>query len=125
MPQLPVRGGAGLFDEADERLVAHRLDVLAVLQHRAERLLDDLGIDLFTAERGKGLCPVDRFRDTRRLREIDTAQPDDEGGSLLRKALGDPRDEQHHDLDLALDRRMADPADELASLERDVKLPSA
>src|SRR4029453_4940744 len=65
---LPVRARASLFDEADERLVAHRLDVLAVLQHRAEGLLDDLGVDLLAAERGERLRPVDRLRDPRRLR---------------------------------------------------------
>ena len=57
MPLYAARARAGLFDEADERLVAHRLDVLAVLEHRAERLLDDLGVDLLAAERARAPAP--------------------------------------------------------------------
>src|SRR4029078_3512248 len=84
MPLLATRARACLFDEADERLVADRLDVLPVphapadrlvarglvlppvLQHRAERLLDDLRVDLLTAERGESLRPVDRLGDAGR-----------------------------------------------------------
>ena len=93
-PRLPVRGRARLFDEADERLVAHGLDVLAVLQHRAERLLDDLGVDLLAPERGERLRPVDRLGDAGRLREVERAQAADERGGLLREPLGDPGDAQ-------------------------------
>src|SRR5215213_8816895 len=55
--------GASVFDERDERLVANGLDVLAVLEHRAERLLHDLRVDLLAAECGERLRPVDRLRD--------------------------------------------------------------
>src|SRR6187549_630309 len=118
MPPLPVGGRARLFDEADERLVSNRLDVLAVLEDRAERLLDDLRVDLLAAESGECLGPVDRLRDTGRLREIERAEPAHERRRLLREPLRNPRHAEHHDLDLTFDRRMPDPVEEGAALER-------
>src|SRR5690242_13386165 len=73
---------AGLRDERGERVVAHRLEVLVVFQHRAERLLDDLGVQLVAAERGECLRPVDRLGDAGRLCQIEPAQATDEPGGL-------------------------------------------
>ena len=89
-PTQASRSRARFLDEAGERLVPNGLDVLAVLEHRAERLLDDLRVDLFPAERGERLRPVDRLRDARRLREVEPAQPADERGRLGREPLRDP-----------------------------------
>ena len=52
------------------RVVAHGLEVLVVLQHRPERLLDDLGVELLAAQRGQRVGPVDRLGDARRLGQV-------------------------------------------------------
>ena len=79
-------------DELRERLVAHGLDVLAVLEHRAERLLDDVGVDLLAAERVERHRPVDRLGDPGRLRQVEAAQLTDERRRLGGEALGDARE---------------------------------
>src|SRR6476469_11012270 len=72
----PPSDGAGcgdtacLLDERDESFVAHRGEVLVVLQDGAERLFDDSRVELLTPERRERLRPVDRLGHTRRLREI-------------------------------------------------------
>ena len=53
------------------------------------------------------------------------AQPANERGRLLRQPLRDPGNAQHHDLDLALDRRVPDPVEERAPLQRVVQLPGS
>ena len=123
-PTVPPRS-ARLLDEAGEGLVANRLDVLAVLEHRAERLLDDLGVDLLAAERGERVRPVDRLRDAGRLREVEHAQPAHEGRGLGGELLRDAGHAQPHDLDLPLERGVADPVEERAPLERVVELARA
>src|SRR2546428_12911748 len=76
----PPSEGAGcgdtacLLDERDESLVADRGEVLVVLQHGAERLFYDPGVELLTAERRKRLCPVDGLGDRPRHREIHMSQ---------------------------------------------------
>ncbi len=52
--------------ELAQARVAHALDVLVVLQHRAERRVDDVGVELLLAERDERLRPVDRLGDARR-----------------------------------------------------------
>ena len=103
-------------------VVADRLEVLVVLQHRAERRLDDLRVQLLPAEGRERLRPVDRLGDARRLREIEPAEAGDETGDLLGESLGDPRDAKLHDLDLALESGVADPVEETAPLEGVVEL---
>src|SRR3954452_5983468 len=122
---LQSRCRASGVDEACQRLVAHGLDVLAVLQHRTERLLDDVGIDLLPAERVGGHRPVDRLRDTGRLCEIEPAQLAYERCRLGGEALGDAGDPDLDDLDLAVDRRMPDPVKQRAALEGVVQLARA
>src|SRR5262249_34041514 len=80
---------AGLRDERRERVVANGLEVLVVLQHRAEGLLDDLRVQLLAAEGGEGVRPVDRLRNAGRLRQVQPAQPADEPGGLGGQPLGD------------------------------------
>ena len=117
------RRRAGAVDEPREGLVPHRLDVLAVLEHRAERLLDDVGVDLLAAERVERHRPVDRLCHARRLGEVEPAQLAHERGGLGGELLGDAGDPDLDDLDLAVDRRVADPVEERAPLERVVELP--
>ena len=94
-----------------------------MLEHRAERVLDDVGVELLAAEGGERLCPVDRLGDAGRLGEIEPAQAANEGGGLGGEPLRHARSAQPHDLDLALEAGMADPVEEAASLERVVQLP--
>ena len=63
-----------------------------VLQHRAERLLDDLGVELLLAERRQRPRPVDRLGDTRRLGQVEPAQTADERGRLRGEPVRDVRD---------------------------------
>src|ERR671934_2720712 len=57
---------AGLLQQAGKRLVADQLEVLVVFEHRSERGLDELRVELLAAERRERLGPVDRLRDARR-----------------------------------------------------------
>ena len=84
-------GRAGLLDEPRERGVADELEVLVVLEHRAQRLLDDRRVELLAAERGERVRPVDRLGDAGRLREVEAAQTADERGRLRGEPLGDVR----------------------------------
>src|SRR5215213_9787536 len=118
-PGLP---GAGAGDEAGERLVADREQVLVVLEHRPERHLHVLNVELLLAEGRQRARPVDRLGEPRRLLEVEAAQVRDERRSFRREPLGDPGNAQLHDRDLALDRRVADPVVEAAPLERVVQL---
>ena len=60
-----------------------------------------------------------------RLREVESAQLAHERGRLGGEPLGDARDAELDDLDLALDRRVPDPVEERAALERVVQLARA
>src|SRR5436190_3588676 len=99
----------GLLHERDEGLVANRGKVLVVLQYGAERLLDRRRVQLLPTERGERLRPVDRLRDAGRLREVERAQTLHERRGLRGEAAGNPRHAQRDDLDLPLERRVADP----------------
>src|SRR5256885_4130768 len=71
----PPSDGAGgdspcLLDERDESLVAYGGEVLLGLQDRAERVLDSPGVEGLPAQSSERLRPVDRLRNTGRLREI-------------------------------------------------------
>src|SRR6266511_3966223 len=119
------RDRARLLDEGDEGLVADRSEILVVLQDRAERLLHGSRIEVLPSKGRERLCPVDRLGDTRRLREIESAQPLHERGRLRGKPVGKARDAQRYDLDLALERRVPDPVEEAATLQRVVELARA
>src|SRR6516164_5830878 len=60
-----------LLEQADQSIVPHQLEVLVVLEHRPERRLHDLGVELGPSQRGKRLRPVDRLRDSRRLVQVE------------------------------------------------------
>src|SRR5918994_6513586 len=111
-----------LLHECDKRLVPHRGKVLVVLQHRAERLLDRLRVEILMSERGKRPRPVDRLRDAGRLRELEPAHPLDERRRLGGEPIGDARDTQRHNLDLALQCGMTNPVEQATPLERVVQL---
>src|SRR6476646_8504328 len=65
--------GTGAGDEPRERLVANREQILVVLEHRAERRLHVVDVDLALAERGQRLRPVDRLGHAVRLLQIELA----------------------------------------------------
>ena len=110
-------------DEPGERLVADPEQILVVLEHRAERRLHVLDVELLLPERGQGAHPVDRLGDARAASggRATAARPRTRAASL-----GQPfrhaGDAQLDDLDLALDRRVVDPVVEAAPLERVVQL---
>src|SRR5947208_9101732 len=116
---------ARLLDERDESLVANRGEVLVVLQHRPERLLDRARVEVLPPERGERLRPVDRLGDARRLRQVQLPQPLHERRGLRGQTVGDAGDAQSNDLDLPLEPRVADPVEETAALERVVQLSRA
>ena len=87
---------------------------------------DVLGVELPLAERGQRLRPVDRLRDARaasagraRAARRRTRPP------RAASRSGTPGHAQLHDLDLALERWVADPVEEAAALERVVQLARA
>src|SRR2546421_1284838 len=115
----------GLLKQADQRLVLHELEVLVVLEHRPERRLHQLGVELRLTERCQGLCPVDRLGDPRRLVQVQAAQALHVRDCLRSEALGYARDAEAHDLQLPLARGMPNPVKQTSALERVVKLPRA
>src|SRR5438876_11991189 len=127
----PPSDGAGcgdtacLLDERDESLVANRGEVLVVLQDGAERLFDDSRVEILTPERCKRLRPVDGLGHTRRFREIQPPKTLHECRRLPCQPVGNTGHAQGDDLDLALERRVIDPVEEAASLERVVELTCA
>src|SRR3954447_24949881 len=89
-------------DESGQSLVLHREQILVVLEHRAERRLDVLDVELLRAERRQRPRPVDRLREARWLLQVERAQLGDERGGFGSEPLGHARDAQLDDLDLAL-----------------------
>src|ERR1700756_1751279 len=65
---------SGFREEVEQRLVAHQLEVFVVLEHRPERRLDQVGVQLALAQRGQRLCPVDRLGDAGRLVQVEPAK---------------------------------------------------
>src|SRR5438034_11108807 len=125
-PTTPLAGGnPRLLEQFGERDVADALQVLVVLEHRTERRLDDIGIELAAAEGREGLGPVDRLGDARRLLQVEPPKAMDERGRLEGEPLGHAGHAQPHDLDLAIERGVVDPVEERAPLEGVVKLARA
>src|SRR6478752_1460528 len=82
-----MSGSAGFADKLSQAGVADALDVLVVLQHRAERGVHHAGVELLLAEGEQGLRPVDRLGNAGRLGEVEPAQLLHEGGGLGRQSL--------------------------------------
>ena len=97
-----------------------------VLEHAAERGVDEADLELLLAERDERLRPVDRLGDAGDLREVGQLRSAlDERRGLGGEPLGDARHAGAHDRDLALERRVPDPVVEAAALERVVQLARA
>src|SRR5579872_3044403 len=115
---------AGLLDQRGH-LLAHPLQVLLVLQRRAERRVDKRGVDLRRAESGERARPVERLRDPRNLVQVHRPQALDERGDLAGQPVRGLRRAGAADLDLLLEVRVVDPVVEAAALQRVVNLARA
>ena len=116
---------ARFADQLPQAGVTDALDVLVVLQHRAEGGVHHAGVELLLAEGDQRLRPVDRLGDARRLGQVEPAQLLHEGGGLGGQALRHAGHAGAHDLDLALERGVPDPVVEAAALESVVQLAGA
>src|SRR3954453_14662834 len=86
--RLTLRGTAGgALNKCLRLIAANPIDVLLVFQDDAQRIVDSFRSQFGRAQREQGLRPVERFRHSRRLEEIDFAQPLREGADLVSQAL--------------------------------------
>src|SRR6185295_155958 len=76
-PEASATSGTARHRRADELRDAVGADpflIFAVLQDRPERHVDRAFVEPGPAERGEGLRPVDRLRDSRRFVELEPAE---------------------------------------------------
>src|SRR5689334_12866898 len=73
-------------------LAADLADVFLVLQDDAERLVDEFGLQLTSAEGEQRGCPIERLCDARDLGQVGVPEPMDETDDLTRELLGRLRD---------------------------------
>src|ERR1700676_2771109 len=76
-PSRGSRSGSGTSRLLNEcrHLLPHAFEVLLVLERRADRRIDERGIDARRAQRRQRTRPVQRLRDTRHLVKVHAAQP--------------------------------------------------
>src|SRR5688572_22886718 len=119
--------GATLALATDDLLepAAYQVEVVTVLDHRSERVLGYSLLQVVGVEHLEGLDPVDGLGDTRRLGEVELAQPLHGSHDLACQQVLDARNAQTDDLDLTLGRRIAHPVVETAALEGVVQLARA
>jgi len=78
-------------------------EIVLVLEDDAERAPKGVGpACALLVEECRGLCPFDRFRDSRKLGERFAAQSPDRGDDRARRALADTGSAHHDDAHLAL-----------------------
>src|SRR6266850_8555561 len=86
------RGGRlGLVHQALGFLAGDALEVVAVLEQHAERVVDRLRIERDAVERHQAVRPVDGLGDPRQLEELRLAQALHEGDDFLRQGGARPR----------------------------------
>src|SRR6266850_2295288 len=120
------RGGRlGLVHQALGFLAGDALEVVAVLEEHAERVVHRLRIERDAVERHQAVRPVDGLGHARQLEQLGLAQALDEGHHLLRQRGGGLRRFAVQDLELALRVRIVDPVVEAAPLHRVVDLAGA
>ena len=104
-------------------MLAHQLEVVAVLDDRAQGVVGGVRRQLGLAEHAERAHPVDGLGDTRRLGQVHLAQPVHRRDDLPVSCPAAPGARTSDDLHLALGRRVADPVVEAAPLQRVVQLP--
>src|SRR5215470_6762631 len=109
--------GSDLFD-----VVPHQVQVVAFLDHGAERVIGGLEVEPGRAEEVERAHPVDRLGDPGRLGEVKLPQAVDGRHDLSGQRLGHTGLPDEYDLHLALGCRVADPVVQAASLQRVVQL---
>src|SRR5712692_4440218 len=123
----PCRGreiASGTSRLLDQRrhLLTDALQVLLVLERRAEGRVHERGVDPSRAEGGQGSRPVERLRHSRHLVQLHGAKALDQRGHLSSETFGRLRCAGPHDLDLLLEVGVVDPVVEASALERVVHL---
>src|ERR1700733_5890770 len=109
-------GAAGTGDDLGQ-VVADDLEVVAVLDYRAQRVRRVRHVQVRLAEHVETPGPVDGLGDAGRLGQVELAQPLDGGDHLARQRGGHARLPDQHDLDLAVGWRIADPVVQAAPLQ--------
>src|SRR5215211_6206981 len=101
-----------------------KLLIFDVLQHRTKRPVHSLRIHRDHAEQLEGGDPVDRLSDARPLLQVQPTEPLDHACCLLREQSRAARHSAPYDLSRTGWRRVVDPVEEAAALERVMKFPS-
>src|SRR3954452_10881846 len=107
------------------QVLANQFQIVAILDDCAQGVVHRADVQLRLAEHIERGDPVERFGDTRRLRQIELTQPVDRGHQLAGQRLGDTGHAQQNDLHLTLDARIPDPVVQAATLQRVVEFASA
>src|SRR3984885_6632826 len=107
------------------QVVAHELEVVAFLDHRAERVVRVRLVKIGRPKKVQGPDPVDGLGYPRRLGQVELAQPVDRRDHLASQRLGHPGLAYQHDLHLALGGRVPDPVVQAAPFQRVVQFAGA
>src|SRR5215472_10023585 len=103
--------------------VADQVEIVAVLDDRAQRVVRSLGCQLRLPKKSQGTNPVDGLRDPWRLRQVELAQPVHGAHNLPGELLGGARLADEDDLRLPLLARVADPVVQAATPQSVVQFP--
>src|SRR5438445_6220841 len=117
--------GPRLADQARGFLAGDFLQVVAVLEQHAQRVVHGFGIERNAVERHQAVRPVDRLGDPRQLEQIACSQPLHASDHFLGQRLARLRRLAVQDLELALRVREVHPVVEAAPLHGVVDLPRA
>src|SRR5216683_4295021 len=118
-PEVSATGG-------DVReVVADKLEVVALLHDRAQRVAGRRLAEVGLAEEMQSPGPVDRLGDTGWLGEVQLAEPVHGRNHLTGERLTDTRFLQQHDLRFPVRGRISDPVVQAAPFQGVVKFPGA
>ena len=104
-------------------VVAHEVEVVALLDTAPRVSSAAAGVEVVSPSTSRVCHPVERLGDTRRLGQVELAEPVARPTTIAGQRLGDAGRADQDDLHLALGARVADPVVEAAPLERVVQLP--
>src|SRR2546428_2076998 len=119
------RSGTSRLLDQRRHLLTNSLQVLLVLQRRAQGRIHQRGVDACRAECGQRSRPIEGLGDARHLVELHAPQALHEGGHLACEPFRRLRRSGPHDLDLFLEVGIVDPVVEAAALQRVVHLARA